>query len=217
MGFHHIRADSENTVKLYYGDNSIVNWYQIYGTDSHNRKMSELVNSIRDDIFSLTKLPENWDGHDGIPVKSENAIFALKIVKEIIQYNIPKPSVVPGSDGSLQLEWHLNGFDIEIDIVEPTIVIAERIDLVLNREFEISILDDFSILTDWIMDLLVDRRIEEYYQPVTWIAHDSLDKMNQSLISSSKLTEIESDQCGDVFTFIGSSNKIMDSQSEYKY
>jgi hypothetical protein len=34
----------------------------------------------------------------------------------VINQNIPKPSIVPTSDGNVQLEWHTRGIDLEVEI-----------------------------------------------------------------------------------------------------
>ena len=156
MVFYNNPVESNNANVLNQRGINKINKYQIEETDFKHRILSELVNSIGNDIICLTELPDGWDGHDGIPVKVELANFALRIINEIVCYNMPIPSVVPGSDGTLQIEWHMNGFDIEIDILEPNKFIAERLDLDGNNEPEIT--DDFSKLSEWIMELKVDRK-----------------------------------------------------------
>ena len=62
----------------------------------------------------------------------------------------------------LQLEWYMNGFDIEIDIFGPNKINVERIDLVSKQEIEVELTDEFSRLSDWVIKLTRDRS-EEYF------------------------------------------------------
>ncbi|MCP4071982.1 MAG: hypothetical protein GY742_09625, partial [Hyphomicrobiales bacterium] len=70
-------------------------------------------------------------------------------------------NLVPGSDGSLQIEWHLNQYDIEIDVLEPYDIVATRFDHVTDRDEELELQSDFSALANWITDLAADRALIE--------------------------------------------------------
>ena len=217
MEHFHTPIISENDDKFVHAGLYTVNNYQIDKTDFHNRILCELVDSIRDDIFRLTELSDGWDGHDGIPVKTEIAYFAIQIIKEIVCLNMPKPSVVPGSDGTLQLEWHKNGFDIEIDIFEPKKVIAERIDLVRKTESEINITDDFSKLSDWIMELADDRRVEKINMSGDWITDDQVDSLNKPFIDPGHFILGHQVENGDTFVFGETPEEDGIFQREYAY
>lgn len=66
-------------------------------------------------IDEFTKLPKGWDSYGGIPVTLTVAAEA----KDFLGY-LPHWSwqIVPGSDGSIQIEYHGHGFDIEINIAD---------------------------------------------------------------------------------------------------
>ncbi|MER9171231.1 hypothetical protein NKI12_28675 [Mesorhizobium australicum] len=56
----------------------------------------------------LLKLNHNWDGYgaQALPHQRVEAFFAeLELV--LVNYSGPLPEIVPGGDGSLQVEWHL--------------------------------------------------------------------------------------------------------------
>jgi hypothetical protein len=55
-------------------------------------------------VEKLLRLKANWDGYHAEPIN----LSAIETVKGF--------SVVPKSDGGVQLETHRDGFDIEIDI-----------------------------------------------------------------------------------------------------
>lgn len=67
----------------------------------------------------LLNLEVGWDGYRGKPVSFENAIFALKVLETVCPNTAPEPQIVPGSNGDLQIEWHIHGVDIELDILAP--------------------------------------------------------------------------------------------------
>jgi len=98
----------------------------------------------------LTSLPRGWDGYAGVPVAWDNASFAAKLIGTILPQNCPEPSLVPGADGTLQIEWHQNSFDIELDILGPNNVIATRYNLVTDETNEVHVETDFSEVVCWL-------------------------------------------------------------------
>ena len=65
-------------------------------------------------LRNLALLPENWDSNNGLPT-STNAIYkALEFMSRHLPFNAVAPSIVPVSDGGLQLEWHPLSGDLEI-------------------------------------------------------------------------------------------------------
>jgi hypothetical protein len=66
--------------------------------------------------MTLTGLPANWDSHGARPINGVNVTEALKLLRKVMLRRTPLPSLVPTPDGSLQLEWHENGVDLEIRI-----------------------------------------------------------------------------------------------------
>ncbi len=81
---------------------------QIIGTPS--RVIREVVSELN----RALALPRNWDSYRGRCASPTAAKAALSWLIDVLQPALPCPSVVPGSDGSVQLEWHLRGIDLEI-------------------------------------------------------------------------------------------------------
>lgn len=117
------------------------------------RNASQWVQELESRLNSLTKLPIGWDGYQGKPVSFSCAKFAANLIESICVDNVPAPQLVPGSDGTLQLEWHLNDYDIEIDVLAPFEVVATRYDHVTGEEDEIEVQSDFSKLAEWVTAL----------------------------------------------------------------
>ena len=63
--------------------------------------MKDAVNA--DFVQSLRDLPLNWDSY-GSPKIGEGALKVLQGLQ-----------VVPTSPGGIQVEWHCNGYDLEIE------------------------------------------------------------------------------------------------------
>jgi hypothetical protein len=64
-------------------------------------------------------LPDNWDSYGGRAPKPETGMFALKILNDVMDDRMPIPRIVPIATGGIQIEWHENGFDLELMIAAP--------------------------------------------------------------------------------------------------
>jgi len=105
----------------------------------------------------LTSLPRGWDGYNGIPVSFSCALFAGNLIERLCVNSLPAPQLVPMSDGTIRLEWHMNQFDIEVDVLGIYDVFACRTDLLSDEEDEIEVQMDFTELSNWISELATDR------------------------------------------------------------
>ncbi len=63
----------------------------------------------------LLQLPQNWDGYGAVQIREQLAQQALVVLVEVMENDSPAPSVVPLSDGGVQLEWHRGGKNLEIE------------------------------------------------------------------------------------------------------
>lgn len=104
-------------------------------------------------LEELTSLQRGWDGYAGEPVSFQSAYFVANMLERLCESNVPAPSIVPGSDGSLQVEWHRNLYDVELDVLSPHHVIATRVDHRTDLEETVVIENDFSEIVDWIKAL----------------------------------------------------------------
>lgn len=104
-------------------------------------------------LNELTSLPRGWDGYHGKPVSFQCAHFVANMLETLYQPNVPLPSLVPGSDGSLQVEWHRNMFDVELDVLDAQNIVATRVNCETDAEEVLEIENDFSAIVGWITDL----------------------------------------------------------------
>lgn len=130
---------------------------------SHRVRVPDLnsgwVLELRERLDELTALPVGWDGYVGRPVSFQCANFVANMLERLCQDNVPAPSLVPGSDGSLQVEWHRNHFDVELDVLGVQNVVATRVNHRTGEEETIEIQSDFSGIVDWISALSNDAEI----------------------------------------------------------
>lgn len=70
-------------------------------------------------LKELVALQPGWDGYKAVPVKAENASFALEMLGVICDTYTQAPQIVPGTSGDVQIEWHTAIGDVEIHIAGP--------------------------------------------------------------------------------------------------
>jgi hypothetical protein len=76
-------------------------------------------NQVANELQALIRLETGWDGYRAKPVSLHNVHYALNILEKICSDESPDPQIFPGTNGDLQLEWHINDIDIELHIVRP--------------------------------------------------------------------------------------------------
>ncbi len=64
----------------------------------------------------LMGLSENWDGYGGVPISEETRTAVLKLLYNVLSPNDTLPSLVPGSDGAVNVEWHRPGLTFEVEV-----------------------------------------------------------------------------------------------------
>jgi hypothetical protein len=70
-------------------------------------------------ITELLELPANWNSYGSSRIRRDTAMFAIEILENVMAAGTPLPAVVPTPNGGIQLEWHENGVNFEIDVLEP--------------------------------------------------------------------------------------------------
>jgi len=64
----------------------------------------------------LLTLPDGWDTYGSSRVNPRAAAYALRLLLLISSTNTPAPSLVPLADGGVQVEWHTDGADLEVEV-----------------------------------------------------------------------------------------------------
>lgn len=71
-------------------------------------------------FLEILKLEPNWDSYGAPKIEREQVWKAIGLLCDVMEHETPKPWVVPTSGGSIQLEWHEGGHDLEVYISEGT-------------------------------------------------------------------------------------------------
>lgn len=109
--------------------------------------------TLKERFDELASLSRGWDGYSGCPVAPDCAQFAANLIERLFVEGVPAPQLVPGGDGTLQIEWHRNQFDVEIDVLAPYDVLAVRRNNRTGEVEELELQMDFSPLREWIAAL----------------------------------------------------------------
>lgn len=120
---------------------------------------SQWVVDLAPRFDELTSLTVGWDGYNGLPVSFSCAQFAANLLERLCVEKVPSPHLVPGSDGTIQIEWHRNQFDVEIEVLAPFQVLATRYCHTTDKTEELALSSDFTDLMSWVDALSVGNEV----------------------------------------------------------
>jgi hypothetical protein len=103
-----------------------------------------------DRLRKLQRLEVGWDGHTGRPVAVSTVYFVLDVLEQIMLPGVPMPSLMPLSNGGLQIEWHRNGWDVEIEVARPNHLHFWAYDISGDREHEFDVSEDIAPLFEFV-------------------------------------------------------------------
>ena len=109
-------------------------------------------------LIELLELPGGWNSYNAKPISKENVNFAVDLLARVMRVGTPAPTVVPKVRGGVQLEWHIRGLNIEIDISSPHEVSFFAEDIRTTEEPVEEDLDEYIILSQWIDRLSASGR-----------------------------------------------------------
>jgi hypothetical protein len=78
------------------------------------------VAEVQSALDSLRALTPNWDGYGAPSIDSAVIEAAKTFVATLPENLVPRPRVVPMSNGTLQLEWHDGPKSLELEFESPT-------------------------------------------------------------------------------------------------
>jgi hypothetical protein len=67
-------------------------------------------------LESLSRLPEGWDSYSGLPLSHAARLRVDQFLDLVKHRELPDPEIVLGSSGNVNLEWRVNGRELEIGI-----------------------------------------------------------------------------------------------------
>jgi hypothetical protein len=95
----------------------------------------------------LLKLKGDWDGRGSAEVSTDALAFAWSILNQIMPPTAPAPAIVPLGHGGVQLLWHNQKIDLEVEVVRPNEVVLYHLDKGTGQEEETLLTTDFSSIT----------------------------------------------------------------------
>ena len=73
------------------------------------------IHSTVRSTIGLLSLGENWDSRGARAVSPRSVEEVVRLLHRTAELPLPRPSVVPTCDGRIQVEWHTQGVDLEIE------------------------------------------------------------------------------------------------------
>jgi hypothetical protein len=70
-------------------------------------------------LADLMMLRRGWNGPQSGPIGIGMASYIRALLQSVMQRHTPAPAFVPAHGGSVQIEWHQNGLDIELMVYRP--------------------------------------------------------------------------------------------------
>jgi len=72
-------------------------------------------------LNALLCLPQNWNSYGSLPIKPATIRRAFQFMVHALPLQAPAPAIVPTPSGGIQLEWHQDGIDLEIELLADRI------------------------------------------------------------------------------------------------
>jgi hypothetical protein len=111
---HLLTAEPSSEVVLSLNHGRLV--FEVVGNDAP-RWFQPTVDALRE----MLTLRWDWDSYGADPVNDAVIVMAAEVLLQMpLPDNAHPPAVVPGSTGSVQLEWHRGGLDVEIYVGPAT-------------------------------------------------------------------------------------------------
>jgi len=102
--------------------------------------------AVADRLVKLRKLAAGWDGHGAQPISRTIVDYTCALLPRLVRPGVPPPFIAPIATGGLQLEWHRNGWDLEVEIEGPGRIYVYARELATGQEWETDLADDLSAL-----------------------------------------------------------------------
>jgi hypothetical protein len=71
-------------------------------------------------LESLGKRKRGWDSYGGLPLQPDARQRTIQAIRQLEQVDLPEPSVVLGSAGTVQLEWKRGGKELDLDLSDES-------------------------------------------------------------------------------------------------
>lgn len=101
-------------------------------------------------IGRVLELESDWNSYRSKSVQQRLVVPMLELLFNIMSDDTPTPSVVPTASGSFQVEWHRNGYDLEIELLSPSRFLAYFHDVSSGDEEALEVISDLGPVVKWV-------------------------------------------------------------------
>ena len=81
--------------------------------------MDQWLGGAEKALQGFLALPVNWDSYGARRIDPGTVDTGKQLLSSFIPPGSPPPHVAPTSRGGIQIEWHTQGIDLEIEVVSP--------------------------------------------------------------------------------------------------
>jgi hypothetical protein len=105
-----------DTVSLWAAGISMTETPFVISLDSPSEKTtSRWFKETLPQMWKLLFLPREWKSDNPSQINPKNIEKMIGLLLNNLDFDTPSPTVVPTSRGGVQVEWHQNGVDLEIE------------------------------------------------------------------------------------------------------
>lgn len=126
-----------------------------------NNNPEDWLEHVAEAFERFMMLQDNWDSYGAVPIQEECIRHAVRLLDILAPLHLPEPAVVPTSFGGVQIEWHLLGIDLEIEVLPSLRLGASFQDSNTGEEWDQDVCDDFTSLGQAL------QRLAERHHPAT--------------------------------------------------
>lgn len=74
------------------------------------------LNSLKDELTALSRLPANWDSYGARAIDPQAALMTARFLCSALREEAVLPKLVPTVRGNIQLEWYNDRAELEIEV-----------------------------------------------------------------------------------------------------
>jgi len=93
-----------------------VRQWQVSTREGVIRDTPKWLNNLLDELTALSRLPPNWDSYGARAIDPQAARTTAQFLCSALREDAVPPKLVPTVRGNIQLEWHTDVADLEIEV-----------------------------------------------------------------------------------------------------
>ncbi len=78
------------------------------------------LGSAKAKLAEFGRLEPGWNSYEAKSISAVARTAAYDLLRQLASTRTPRPTLVPTSDGLVQIEWHTRGVDLEIRVLSST-------------------------------------------------------------------------------------------------